>query len=159
MLLTASVVLLAVLVYAIGQPGVERNHVGFQSVYMVLAAGVSAAFLTGDLFNLFVAIEMMLTASYVLITLGGRLEQVRSGMTYVVISLVASVLFLLALAFTYASTGTVNMADLGSHIADAAERRAVRAGRAAARRVRHQGGAVPAVLLAARQLPDARRRP
>ena len=94
MLVTASVVLLAVLVYAIGQPGAERNHVGFQSVYMILAAGVAAAFLTGDLFNLFVAIEMMLTASYVLITLGGRLEQVRSGMTYVVISLVASVLFL-----------------------------------------------------------------
>jgi multicomponent Na+:H+ antiporter subunit D len=117
MLLTATVVLLAVLVYAVGQPGVERNHVGFQSVYMILAAGVSAAFLTGDLFNLFVAIEMMLTASYVLITLGGRLEQVRSGMTYIVISLVASTLFLLALAFTYASTGTVNMADLGSHIA------------------------------------------
>ena len=118
MLVTATVVLLAVLLYAIGQPGVERNHVGFQSVYMVLAAGVSAAFLTGDLFNLFVAIEMMLTASYVLITLGGRLEQVRSGMTYIVISLVASVLFLVALAFTYASTGTVNMADLGSHIAE-----------------------------------------
>ena len=84
------------MVYAIGQPGAERNHVGFQSVYLILAAGVSAAFLTGDLFNLFVAIEMMLTASYVLITLGGRLDQVRSGMTYVVISLVASVLFLAA---------------------------------------------------------------
>ena len=118
MLVTATVVLLAVLVYAIGQPGAERNHVGFQSVYMVLAAGVSAAFLTGDLFNLFVAIEMMLTASYVLMTLGGRLEQVRSGMTYVVISLVASVLFLVALAFTYAATGTVNMADLAERIAE-----------------------------------------
>ena len=118
MLVTATVVLLAVLVYAIGQPGAERNHVGFQSVYMILAAGVSAAFLTGDLFNLFVAIEMMLTASYVLMTLGGRLEQVRSGMTYVVISLVASVLFLVGLAFTYAATGTVNMADLAEHIAE-----------------------------------------
>ena len=64
--------LLAVLVYAIGQPGAERNHVGFQSVYLVLAAGVGASFLTGDLFNLFVAFEMMLTASYVLLTLGGR---------------------------------------------------------------------------------------
>ena len=118
MLLTASVVLLAVLVYAIGQPGVERNHVGFQSVYMILAAGVSAAFLTGDLFNLFVAIEMMLTASYVLLTLGGRLEQVRSGMTYVVISLVASVLFLVALALIYAATGTVNLADLAERVAE-----------------------------------------
>ncbi|MET0146139.1 MAG: Na+/H+ antiporter subunit D [Ilumatobacteraceae bacterium] len=118
MLLTASIVLLAVLVYAIGQPGAERNHVGFQSVYMILAAGVSSAFLTGDLFNLFVAVEMTLTASYVLITLGGRLDQVRSGMTYVVISLVASVLFLIGLAFTYAATGTVNMADLAGRIAD-----------------------------------------
>ena len=105
MLVVAACMLLAVLVYAIGQPGAERNHVGFQSVYLVLAAGVSAAFLTGDLFNLFVAIEMMLTASYVLITLGGRLDQVRSGMTYVVISLLASVLFVALLAFVYASTG------------------------------------------------------
>jgi multicomponent Na+:H+ antiporter subunit D len=118
MLVTAAVALLAVDVYAIGQPGAERNHVGFQSVYLVLAAGVSAAFLTGDLFNLFVAIEMMLTASYVLITLGGRIEQVRSGMTYVVISLVASVLFLAALALTYAATGTVNMADLAGRMDD-----------------------------------------
>jgi multicomponent Na+:H+ antiporter subunit D len=118
MLVTAAVALLSVVVYAIGQPGAERSHVGFQSVYLVLAAGVSAAFLTGDLFNLFVAIEMMLTASYVLITLGGRLEQVRSGMTYVVISLIASVLFLVALAFTYTATGTVNMADLSARIAE-----------------------------------------
>jgi multicomponent Na+:H+ antiporter subunit D len=118
MLLTAACVLLAVDVYAIGQPGAERNHVGFQSVYMILSAGVAAAFLTGDLFNLFVAIEMMLTASYVLITLGGRLEQVRSGMTYVVISLIASVLFLAALAFTYSATGTINLADLAVRIDD-----------------------------------------
>ncbi len=118
LLVTASVVLLAVLVYAIGQPGAERNHVGFQSVYLVLAAGVCGAFLTGDLFNLFVSVEMMLTASYVLMTLGGGLAQVRSGMTYVVISLVASVLFLLGLAFTYAATGTVNMADLVGRIAE-----------------------------------------
>jgi len=117
MLVTAEIVLLAVLVYAIGQPGVERNHVGFQSTYMILAAGVAASFLTGDLFTLFVAIEMMLTASYVLLTLGGRLAQVRAGMTYVVISLIASVLFLVALALTYAATGTVNMADLGGRVA------------------------------------------
>ena len=69
LLLVASSMLLAVLIYAIGQPGAERSHVGFQSVYLVLAAGVAAAFLTGDMFNLFVDIEMMLKASYVLITL------------------------------------------------------------------------------------------
>jgi multicomponent Na+:H+ antiporter subunit D len=116
MLVAGSVMLLAVLVYAIGEPGAERNHVGFQSVYLVLAAGVSASLLTGDLFNLFVAFEMMLTASYVLLTLGGGREQIRSGMTYVVISLLASTLFVTVLALLYASTGTVNMADLAVHI-------------------------------------------
>ena len=110
--LVAEITLLAVLVYAIGEPGAERNHVGFQSAYLVLAAGVAASFLTGDLFNLFVAFEMMLTASYVLLTLGGRREQVRSGMTYIVISLIASTLFVTALALLYSATGTVNMADL-----------------------------------------------
>jgi multicomponent Na+:H+ antiporter subunit D len=112
MLAIASVMLLAVLIYAIGQPGAERNHVGFQSVYLILAAGVAASFMTGDLFTLFVAFEMMLTASYVLITLGARRDQVRAGMTYVVISLLASALLLSALALVYSATGTVNMADL-----------------------------------------------
>ena len=77
-----------------------------------------AAFITGDLFNLFVSFEMMLTASYVLLTLGGRREQVRSGMTYVVISLLASTLFITALALLYAATGTVNMADLAGQIGE-----------------------------------------
>jgi multicomponent Na+:H+ antiporter subunit D len=118
MLTVGSLMLLAVLVYAIGQPGAERDHVGFQSVYLVLAAGVSASFLTGDLFNLFVAFEMMLSASYVLMTLGGARDQVRSGMTYVVISLLASALFVTAVALVYAATGTVNMADLSGKIAE-----------------------------------------
>jgi multicomponent Na+:H+ antiporter subunit D len=116
LLVVAEIAMLAVLIYAIGEPGAERNHVGFQSAYLVLAAGVAASFLTGDLFNLFVAFEMMLTASYVLLTLGGRREQVRSGMTYIVISLIASSLFVTALAFLYSATGTVNMADLAQRL-------------------------------------------
>ena len=98
---------------------------------------------------------MMLTASYVLLTLGGRREQVRSGMTYVVISLLASTLFVTALALLYAATGTVNMADLaGKH------RRRCPTGVRPAFAVLLlvvfgiKAGAVPAVLLAARQLPD-----
>ncbi|MEO5899860.1 MAG: Na+/H+ antiporter subunit D [Ilumatobacteraceae bacterium] len=118
MLTVASVMLLAVLVYAIGQPGAERHHVGFQSVYLLLAAGVAGSFVTGDLFNLFVSFEVMLTASYVLLTLGGSRAQLRAGMTYVVISLVASTLFITALALLYAATGTVNMADLAGKIAE-----------------------------------------
>ncbi len=118
MLVIGAIVLLGVLVYAIGQGGAERHHVGFHPVYLVLAAGVSASFLTGDLFNLFVAFEMMLTASYVLLTLGGRRDQIRAGMTYVVISLVASALFLTAVGFVYASTGTVNLAQLSERLMD-----------------------------------------
>lgn len=116
MLVTSSLMLLVVLIYAIGQHGVEDNHVGFDPIYLVLAAGVSASFITGDMFNLFVSFEMMLAASYVLLTLGGRPDQIRGGMTYVVISLVASAMFITALALLYAATGTVNMADLAERI-------------------------------------------
>ena len=63
MLVLAVLMLLAVLVYAIGQPGAEEDHVGFHPVYLVLAAGVALAFLTGDLFNLFVAFEVLLMHS------------------------------------------------------------------------------------------------
>ncbi len=116
MLVTSSLMLVIVLIYAIGQHGVEDHHVGFEPIYLVLAAGVSASFITADMFNLFVAFEMMLAASYVLLTLGGRADQIRGGMIYVVISLVASALFITALALLYASTGTVNMADLAVRI-------------------------------------------
>ncbi|MEK9839282.1 MAG: proton-conducting transporter membrane subunit, partial [Ilumatobacter sp.] len=118
MLVVSSVVLLVVMVYAIGQAGAERERIAFHPLYLVLATGVSASFITGDLFNLFVAFEMMLAASYVLITLGGRPDQVRSGMTYVVISLVASTLFISVLALLYAATGTVNMAELSIRLAE-----------------------------------------
>lgn len=116
MLVVSSLMLVSVLVYAIGQGAEESRYAAFNPVYLVLAAGVSASFVTGDLFNLFVAFEMMLVASYVLLTLGGRPGQVRSGMSYVVISLVASTFFITALALIYSATGTVNMAELSQRI-------------------------------------------
>jgi multicomponent Na+:H+ antiporter subunit D len=116
MLVVSSLVMLSVLVYAIGQGAEESRYAAFNPVYLVLSAGVSASFVTGDLFNLFVAFEMMLVASYVLLTLGGRPGQVRSGMSYVVISLVASTFFIAALALIYSATGTVNMAELSERI-------------------------------------------
>jgi multicomponent Na+:H+ antiporter subunit D len=116
MLVVSWTMLLAVLLYAIGQGSTDESSSSFHPVYLILAAGVSAAFLTGDLFNLFVAFEVMLTASYVLITLGATREQVRSGMTYVVINLTASLLFLLSVGFFYAATGTVNLADLAGKL-------------------------------------------
>ncbi len=116
MLVTSAAMLLAVAIYSIGHRGVERTQRVFHPVYLVLAAGVGASLLTGDLFNLFVSFEMMLVASYVLITMGGQPERIRSGMTYVVISLVASTFFVVTLALIYAATGTINMADLAERI-------------------------------------------
>ena len=121
MLAVSAAMLLAVFVYAVGSPRTADDAMFFHPLYLILAAGVSASFLAGDLFNLFVAFEIMLSASYVLITLGGTRDQVRSGMTYVVISLLASTLFVTAVGLVYAATGTVNMADLAAKLADLPE--------------------------------------
>ncbi|HUG32783.1 MAG TPA: proton-conducting transporter membrane subunit [Acidimicrobiia bacterium] len=118
LLTISAIMLLAVFIYAVGSPKTDETRAFFHSVYLILAAGVSASFLTGDLFNLFVAFEVTLTASYVLITFGGSRLQIRHGMTYVVISLLASTLFITAVGLVYAATGTVNMADLASKLAD-----------------------------------------
>ncbi len=116
LLVVSAVVLLSVLVYAIGHPATDDLARFFHPVYLVLATGIGFAFLAGDLFTLFVAFEVMLSASYVLILLGARPAQVRTGMTYVVISLVASVLFITTVGLIYAATGTVNLADLATRL-------------------------------------------
>jgi multicomponent Na+:H+ antiporter subunit D len=104
------VTVLFVLVFAIGQRADDRAI--FHPCYLALTAGVAGSFLAGDIFNLFVCFEIMLIASYVLITLGGTRAQVRAGMTYVIINLTASTLFVTGVAFVYAATGTLNFADL-----------------------------------------------
>ncbi|MFZ5869682.1 MAG: Na+/H+ antiporter subunit D [Actinomycetota bacterium] len=124
--LTSVVVLIGVLAYSVGQGladgaagrATARTRYVFHPVYLVLAGGVGFAFLTGDLFNLFVAFEVMLTASYVLITLQAGPAAVRSAMTYIVVSLLASVLFVTAVGLVYAATGTVNFADLRGAVAE-----------------------------------------
>jgi len=117
LLLTVSgAVTLCVLLYSMAQglaDGGEDTPVAiYHPTYLVLAAGVNMAFLAGDLFNLFVAFEVLLAASYVLITLGGTGERIRSGTIYIAVALVSSVIFLAAIALVYAATGTVNMAQL-----------------------------------------------
>ena len=111
-------VILVVEIFAIGQRrtawGANPELTG--PLLGVLTAGVSLAFLTGDLFTLFVAFELILVSSYVLLTHQGRRAQIASGMTYVVMNLFASVLFLFGLAFVYAATGTVNLALLTERI-------------------------------------------
>jgi multicomponent Na+:H+ antiporter subunit D len=116
MMVVSSVVLLAVVLYAIGQgirDGDENQPVSiFLPTYLVLSAGVCDAFLAGDLFNLFVGFEVLLAASFVLLTIGARADRVRAGITYVMVSMVSSLIFLFGIALTYAATGTLNMAEL-----------------------------------------------
>jgi multicomponent Na+:H+ antiporter subunit D len=90
----------------------------YYPTYLVLAAGVFNAFIAGDLFNLYVGFEILLVASYVLITLGGTEPRIRAGSTYIVVSLVSSLLFLAAIAMIYGATGTVNIAQLAQRLAE-----------------------------------------
>ncbi|ATO58017.1 monovalent cation/H+ antiporter subunit D [Bartonella sp. 1-1C] len=88
----------------------------FQSLMQFLIVGINGAFLTGDLFNLFVFFEVMLTASYGLALHGSGQSRVRAGMHYIVINLFASFLFLTGTALIYGIVGTLNMADLAVKI-------------------------------------------
>ncbi|MGB7962021.1 MAG: Na+/H+ antiporter subunit D [Propionicimonas sp.] len=120
MLLVAALVSLAVLVYSTGQDEdelIRETPVSiFHPTFLLLVAGVSNAFLAGDLFNLFVSFELLLFASYVLLTMGGTRDRIRAGSVYVVVNLVSSSLFLVALASVYAAAGTVNLAQLSERL-------------------------------------------
>lgn len=117
-LMVAVATILVVEIFALGQRGTRQgaDPTVAGPTLLVLTSGVSLAVLTGDLFTLFVAFEMILVASYVLLTHRGGRWQIRSGMTYVAMNLFASTLFILGVAYVYTATGTVNMALLGERI-------------------------------------------
>ena len=104
-----------VLWYATG--GWDNRGRHFHAIFHFQLMGLSGAFLTGDLFNLFVFFEVLLIASYVLLLHGLGRERLRMGFHYVVLNLAGSGLFLIGLAMIYAVTGTLNMADLAVRVA------------------------------------------
>ncbi|MEV0586670.1 Na+/H+ antiporter subunit D [Nonomuraea sp. NPDC050310] len=116
MLAVSAAVTLAVMVYSIAQDFADQDETAplsiFHPAFLVMVAGVSDAFLAGDLFNLFVGFEILLSGSYVLLTFGGTESRVRAGATYAVMGLTSSLLFLIAIAVTYAATGTMSMAHI-----------------------------------------------
>ncbi|MBF8192138.1 Na+/H+ antiporter subunit D [Nonomuraea sp. K274] len=115
-LVVSSAVTLCVMVYSVANAYDQQEHDApmaiFHPAFLVMVAGVADAFLTGDLFNLFVAFELLLSGSYVLLTFGGTESRIRAGATYTMMALASSMLFLTALAITYAATGTLSMAQL-----------------------------------------------
>ena len=98
----------------------DRAGVHFHPLLQLQLMGLNGAFLTGDLFNLFVFFEVMLAASYGLLLHGSGRLRVQAGLHYIAINLAASSLFLVGAAMLYGATGTLNMADLGMRIAQIA---------------------------------------
>ena len=125
MLVVSAIVLLAVMLYAVGQgihDGNDQQPVSiFLPTYLALTAGVCNAFLAGDLFNLFVGFEVLLAASFVLLTLGASADPVRAGVSYVMVSMVSSLIFLAGMGFAYAATGTLNLAQMAVRMDDVPE--------------------------------------
>lgn len=112
MVTLAGVVGLVVVLFSLASMDRGREAFGYYPLVHALLLGVCGAFLTGDLFNLYVWFEVMLMASFVLLVLGGERPQLHGGIKYVTLNLVSSAVFLAAVGILYGLTGTLNMADL-----------------------------------------------
>lgn len=121
LVLTANFVTALCLIYAMFSIGEKREKLFFYPFVHLLVAGVNGSFLTGDLFNLFVCFEVMLLASYALITHGGTRIQLRESIKYIVINVLSSSLFVIAIAYLYGSIGTLNLAHLSARIAESGQ--------------------------------------
>ncbi len=115
MLALTSVLACAALTFSLARW--DRAGPYFHVLFQLLLMGLNGAFLTGDLFNLFVFFELLLAASYGLLLHGSGVTRVRAGLQYIAVNLAASSLFLIGVSLIYGVTGTLNMADLAQRIA------------------------------------------
>lgn len=99
--------------------GDDERGPNFHALFQFQLAGINGAFLTGDLFNLFVFFEILLISSYALLLHGHGAKRVQSGIHYVVLNLLGSSLFLIGVSMLYGLTGTLNMADLAGRVSAA----------------------------------------
>jgi len=112
MVVLAALMGLAVVIYSLVGIDAERQSFGYFPLINILLMGVCGAFLTGDIFNLYVWFEVMLMSSFVLMVLGGERAQMEGGVKYVTLNLMSSAIFLTGLGILYGEVGTLNMADL-----------------------------------------------
>ncbi len=112
MVVIAAITGLAVAVYSLADIDERREAFGYYPLLQMLLCGVCGAFLTGDIFNLYVWFEVMLISSFALLILGGEREQLDGAVKYVALNLISTILFLSAIGLLYGMTGTLNMADL-----------------------------------------------
>lgn len=112
MVMITAVVGLVIAAYSQAGMDSRRMEFGFYPLFFFLLMGVNGAFITGDLFNLYVWFEVMLMSSFVLLALGGERPQIEGAIKYVILNLLSSTLFLSAIGLLYNLSGTLNMADL-----------------------------------------------
>ena len=112
MVVLAALMGLVVVIYSLVGIDSERQSFGYFPLINILLMGVCGAFLTGDIFNLYVCFEVMLMSSFVLMVLGGERAQMEGGVKYVTLNLMSSAIFLTGLGILYGEVGTLNMADL-----------------------------------------------
>jgi len=121
MVLVAAIIGFTVAVYSVADIDANRERFGYYAFLHLMMLGVVGAFITGDIFNMFVWFEVMLLSSFVLMTLGGERAQMEGAIKYVVLNLVSSAFFLTACGILYGKTGTLNMADLAVKTKDLME--------------------------------------
>ncbi|MBU2927604.1 proton-conducting transporter transmembrane domain-containing protein [Winogradskyella psychrotolerans] len=109
---------MAVSFFSVGTIMPARLKFGFLPIFHFLLLGLNGAFLTGDIFNLYVWFEIIIISSFVLITLGGEKTQIEGAIKYFTLNIFASVIFLTAIAVLYGLTGSLNMADLALKVAE-----------------------------------------
>lgn len=118
MLLLTAILAAVIFPYAIGTLD-AREYMNYHPLVLCLITGVNGAFLAGDIFNLYVFFEILLMSSFVLLTLGGTAGQVRGGMRYVVLNLIASTVMLSAIGVAYGVLGTLNIAHMAQRLEQA----------------------------------------
>lgn len=117
MVVLTGIIGLAVAIYSLATAGRGHEAYGYFPLMHLLLAGVAGAFLTGDIFNLYVWFEVMLVASFALLILGSEKAQMEGAIKYVTLNLLSSVIFLIAVGLLYGMVGTLNMADIARRLA------------------------------------------
>jgi len=116
MIVLTGLIGLAIAIYSLASIPNGHQRFGYFPLMHLLLAGVGGAFLTGDIFNLFVWFEVMLLASFALLTLGGERAQMEGAIKYVTLNLFSSAMFLSAVGLLYGMVGTLNMADIAQKV-------------------------------------------
>lgn len=116
MIAITATIAFATSIYSLSTIDAGREKFGYYPLLQILLMGINGAFLTGDIFNLYVWFEVMLISSFVLLTLGGKREQLEGAIKYVTLNLLSSALFLAGVGILYGLTGTLNMADISIKI-------------------------------------------